>query len=304
MKYLRHFSTAHTSELMEGIITEFGYEGYGRYWKLLEHLALKYDGETTIFRVHKKNVRAWLGFRSNLKMSTYLLAIGYTSRLKIKELKDHFEFNSRILFELQDKDSKYNRKRVAKKSQTTSTDVDIDVDVNTDVDIKENILSFSDTQTHPVKSKISYEEVACLWDKYFPSRHAPFQLSASHRNDFLISIGFLKDLKQWDELFKKAASLDWYTSQGWFNILWLLKHENIVKIQHTENSTTDKPSIKKINLSLIKSILARGYKSVKEIDSSFGLNDEQRDFLINSGGLVAMGSMNDFQLKDLIKEAQ
>lgn len=169
---------------------------------------------------------------------------------------------------------------------------------------KENLLSFSDTQTHPEKPKVKYEDVANIWNTQFPEKPAPFLLSASLNKEFFTTIGYLNTLKQWEDLILKAKSLDWYAKNGWFSIIWILKYDNALKIQQTQNSTPDKAATKKVNLGLIKTVLSRGFKKVADIPESFNLSDLEKDFILNNGGLRSMGQMNEFELQRIAKEAQ
>ena len=44
MRWLKHLSTAQRDPDMQALISEFGYEGYGVYWSILETIAEHLDG--------------------------------------------------------------------------------------------------------------------------------------------------------------------------------------------------------------------------------------------------------------------
>lgn len=44
MRWLKHLSTAQRDPDMQALISEFGYEGYGVYWSILETIAEQLDG--------------------------------------------------------------------------------------------------------------------------------------------------------------------------------------------------------------------------------------------------------------------
>lgn len=106
MKWFKHYSNAQTSSALDEIINEFGFEGYGRYWRLLEFLSSNFDGESVKFRFHNRTLRDCLRFKSRLKLSCYLVAIGLQPGFKVVENKDHYEIEASILLNLKQKDFK------------------------------------------------------------------------------------------------------------------------------------------------------------------------------------------------------
>lgn len=66
-----------------------------------------------------------------------------------------------------------------------------------------------------------------------------------HWNNFQNSIGFINKMEQWVEIFTKAFESKWLLGQTWFNFLWLLNYDNILKVQ---NGNFDENSSKKLEL--------------------------------------------------------
>jgi len=106
MIYFKHFSNANSSDHLENIINDLGFEGYGRYWRLLEYLCSLYDGESTKFKIHKRTLRDVLRFRSSLKLDSYLVTIGLQRGYKVVTNGNHYEIEAVILSELQSRDFK------------------------------------------------------------------------------------------------------------------------------------------------------------------------------------------------------
>lgn len=298
MKWFKHFSNAEISESLNDLIETHGFEGYGKYWRLLEILCARFDGECVSFKFHKRFLRDTLRFRTDKKMLSFMFAIGLVSGYKVSEKNSQIEIEAPILLDLKDRDFKVSRKNRGENAPKNKRK-----NKEKEIEKEQEELSYSEIETHPIKSKIQYLDVASIWNKYFPNKPAPFSLGRSQNNDFQTTSGYLTNPNSWDQLFQKARSLEWYSEKGWFNILWIIKHENALKIQQTENTTQDKASPKKINLGLIKTVLSKGFSKVSDIPESIGLSDFEKDFIINNGGLRSMGMMNDFELQRLSKEA-
>lgn len=110
MRFFKHFSNAKNSDSLEQLIEEFGFEGYGRYWRLLEILSERFDGESTTFKFHNRVLRDSLRFRTRLKLRSYMLAIGLQDGYKVIETDSHYIIEAPILLDLQDRDFKKSRK--------------------------------------------------------------------------------------------------------------------------------------------------------------------------------------------------
>lgn len=136
MKWFRHFANCEISDNLNDLIEDFGFEGYGRYWRLIELLTQKFDGSETFFRFRTRLLRDSLGFRSEDKLRKYLVAISLQEGIKAFIIGNYVEINAPILLLLQDKDSKYNRKRIAKPSLNATLDKEVDREVDKDKEYK------------------------------------------------------------------------------------------------------------------------------------------------------------------------
>ena len=98
---------------MTFFLEEYGFEAYGRYWKLIEFLSERYDGESHKFTIHNKVLRDLLKFRTHLKLSNYLVTINLLPSIKVVVNDNQIEINAPILLELQQKDFKRARPKSA-----------------------------------------------------------------------------------------------------------------------------------------------------------------------------------------------
>lgn len=109
MRWFKHYSDATTSDGLSRIILELGFEGYGRYWALLEFLAFKFDGEDTTFTIHPAIVRETLRIRSWNKLRTFLERIGNVRGMEVEWSENEIKFNAPILLDLKSRDFRNTR---------------------------------------------------------------------------------------------------------------------------------------------------------------------------------------------------
>lgn len=114
MRWLKHYSNSLNSESLSDLIRNSGFQGYGRYWVLLEHLAGLFDGETVSFRIPVENIRSLLRVRSWKELDTVCDQLTTVSGLKIKRNENVFEIESPILLDLLGRDFRTARQARAK----------------------------------------------------------------------------------------------------------------------------------------------------------------------------------------------
>ena len=84
MKWFKHYTDASNNDAINRLEQEFGYEGYGVYWKIVELCAAKYDGKMVpIFTLNKKKTKSILSL--NYKKTESILSLG--SLLKLFSVK-------------------------------------------------------------------------------------------------------------------------------------------------------------------------------------------------------------------------
>jgi len=232
MKYFKHYSNAHGSELLENIIQEFGFEGYGRYWRFLEYLSGLFDGEEVCFRVHNRSLRDIMRFRSQLKLDSYMVAIGLLPSIKAVKNGKHYEIEAPILLKLKSRDYKKAR---PKREESALEEKRLD---------KSRLEESITTDTHPFKTpnvSITPTEITELYNSELAGQGklkkiSGFDLAPQSANNFLAMIGFKKyqTLIGWIEYFKEVSRSDFLTGRkgkgGFATLSWLLDPNNAEKV--------------------------------------------------------------------------
>lgn len=125
MKWFRHMSSASDDEFISGIEDLFGWEGYGRWWKLLEIIAKQMD-ETD--RCHAEY--SWVKWQSFLKgkrnkLETFLVHCQNKRKIKLEQNGDILRIICPKLLELRDN---YTKDLQATSINTSKQEVDVEVD--------------------------------------------------------------------------------------------------------------------------------------------------------------------------------
>ena len=136
MKWFKHFTDASNSTRLNVLIDGFGVEGYGRYWLLMELLAEEFDGSDEAIEVHFRKISAKVQIKFAKKLETFMQKLCDFHLIEWEVEGKIYKIKSLILAELQDKDSKYNRKRIAKPSPNATLDIEVDRDIDIDNTVK------------------------------------------------------------------------------------------------------------------------------------------------------------------------
>jgi hypothetical protein len=123
--WIKHYSNARQSEFLSKLYAEFGWEGYGRYWGLLEFLAKDYAGGDPVFHISKHELRGLLAIQSWTKLELFLNWISTESQpnsnqtqtklvLKFNPQGSIYQVEAPILLDLLNRDFKRARKERAK----------------------------------------------------------------------------------------------------------------------------------------------------------------------------------------------
>jgi hypothetical protein len=143
LKWFRHFGNASESSVLSAILEKGGVEAYGRYWLFVELMVRHWDGEEPKITISLKTMSRQLGYYKDTMAKQWadnLQTIGLIV-YNLSELNDRTMIT--IVFpklkELQDKDSKYNRKKFAKRSHLASVDKELDKDKDKEVVEKEKL---------------------------------------------------------------------------------------------------------------------------------------------------------------------
>jgi len=104
MKWFKHFHNADSSHKLALLMENHGKSAYAEYWLLLELLCEKYKGDEQQIEVTEGELCRKLRRPFPKKMKTFLKALQNLSILDYKENEKTFKFETRILWELKQKD--------------------------------------------------------------------------------------------------------------------------------------------------------------------------------------------------------
>lgn len=134
MKWIRHFTNASESLKLQKLLGEMGSDGYGKYWLLLELLGQKFDGEDTFIELHFLEISTKVQIKFTKKLETFLQKLSDFSLISYEISGKVYKVYAPILRELQDKHSKYNRKKVVSNDQDATLDKEEDLEEDKDPD--------------------------------------------------------------------------------------------------------------------------------------------------------------------------
>lgn len=105
----------------------------------------------------------------------------------------------------------------------------------------------ADDSRQTLRDEITDLELIDTWNQFFPEKIFPgLTLGAGkNRQNFEISVGFIPYKQNWVDLFQrcknsKLAGLDPKFKCSWFNLIWILDHDNILKVQAGTFDTDEK----------------------------------------------------------------
>lgn len=131
MKWFKHYADASDDEFIEGVEDRFGWEGYGRWWKLLETVAKQMDetGKCSVSYSWNKWQTKLKGKRNKLK--TYLEHLENEQKIKTKQTGNVLEIEIPNLLKLRDN---YSKNLQASKQVSSPKDCKQEVEVDVEED--------------------------------------------------------------------------------------------------------------------------------------------------------------------------
>jgi hypothetical protein len=222
MKWFKHYSDASIDDKICRLEDDFGYVGYGVYWKIIEICALQWDGKSDpIFTINRKKMKSLLSI-NYIKIESILSLCSVLNLFSV-EINDKF-YTIRIDKLLNIKDNHTRNLQVTNKK--VSTDLPLE-QIRTDKNRTEYIY----------KAEISPDNIVQLWNTKMPEHEFEFCHGlgmGEHLKKFLEATNFLDTKEKWDELFtqcieSKALSgdnnIDWKV-----NLIWLVNYDNALKV--------------------------------------------------------------------------
>jgi hypothetical protein len=120
LKWFKHYSDVEFSASLSKFEAELGFEGLGRYWRLVEFLSRQFTGNGTIFKIERSKLRQLLRFRSWNDLESFVDHLAIIDGIDVDRSGIIYEINSPILLDLQAKDfgkSRSDRKPTAAKNK-------------------------------------------------------------------------------------------------------------------------------------------------------------------------------------------
>jgi len=217
MKWFKHYTDASRSEKLESLIDKTGLEGYARYFLLVELLAEKFDGKNTTFRINKRTLSRQLRYYRHT-MAEQWLNNGQTLGLynfqcdgdvyvivfpKLLEIKDNHTRNLQVT-----------SKKVAPRKDKEKKRID---------------------KTR--EEGITPDDVVQLWNEFATKNNLKICRglgSGKHLQNFIEAINWLKEKKDWDELFTLCGKSDFLMGKengDWIvSLTWLVDYDNALKV--------------------------------------------------------------------------
>lgn len=106
MRWFKHYADAQTSTALAELKHKYGFEGYGRFWALLEFLCSKYDGRSVEFEIHQDVLRDLLKMRSWKQLESFVDCVRNVPGMIADRSGNVYRLNASILSELKGRDYK------------------------------------------------------------------------------------------------------------------------------------------------------------------------------------------------------
>lgn len=210
---------------------EGGREAESRYWDLLDLLYVKWDYvEGSLIRVDRSTIKKELDFMRDISLDKFLIMLRTKGVFKVEFDKDDVLFDSVILWNLMDSDSKYNRSRrvtTSPKRESKSKN-------------KSNIYTptpFEDSKPEKPKSGLTPDHIVDLWNKHFGIEigYAVGVGGGVHLKNALEALKWLKTEEAWLRVFDRARASDFLMGRtegrSWkIDLTWILDYDNVIKV--------------------------------------------------------------------------
>ena len=127
MPWFKHYNNASSSLSIQKMMRKLGVAGYGQYFLLLELCCSKFDGTDFIIDLSLTELAVKLKIKSS-RVEVILKSFQESNLLSYSSDDFIFKIEMPILMDLQGKDFKHNRKRIATESQQATIEIDKEID--------------------------------------------------------------------------------------------------------------------------------------------------------------------------------
>ena len=180
MKWFKHYTNARTSNALTEIKAQYGLQGYGRYWTLLELMCEKFNGkDDRIFVFETRRLREDLGYFRTSDLIKFLSSLNQVGLICCIHRNQVIEIESDIMLKLQGRDWKNNSKKRAEnapKNKSKDIDKEKEREARTHVPRTTSALSFLDPDLLGWLGEIS-DPMARRWVKEYPKSFLEDQIS-------------------------------------------------------------------------------------------------------------------------------
>lgn len=240
MKWIKHHTNASDkSEKLGRLLESYGLARYGQYWLLLEGLGARFDGENEEIFISVHDAKSKLRTKTERKLIETLTVFSNCALLTFKKEQKFLMIHCPILFELQDKHSKYNRKRVVGRSYSATTereeDKEEDKEEEREIEAKDNFTLMN--ISGPLAGIKNPDELLQHWNtEFMPKGYppAPFDLgNISQQKFFQINKRLIANKSTWYEYLKRIDDSEFLTKKkagGKPGLVWLLEETNFDKV--------------------------------------------------------------------------
>jgi len=247
MAWFKHYDNATTSVKLSQLLDDLGPAGYGRYWLLLELLKSEWKSGSPFIQVHFSEIHRTLRFYKKTMSKQFLNnrsivhilfkdCYGIPSRLfkdcstipkGLSEIllckkTEIYTFNTEILLDLEDRDSKYNGKKNQISDGLATLEKKREEKTREDNNIVDTIIQLFNTKLQgqgKIRPCVMVSSDSIL----------KFSLLKENHPQFL-------DIATWEKVFDLVAQSDFLKGEndhGWTLTLgWLFDEKNIEKVLH------------------------------------------------------------------------
>jgi hypothetical protein len=145
--WIKHYSSSRQSEYMSNLMAKYGWDGYGKYWGLLEYLAANYHGGEPVFHIQKDVIRSLFGVRSWNDLRSFVDQLTNERVLKFALSGNVYRIEAPILLDLLNRDFKRARSERAE----TAPRVD---KIRKEIDIYKNNISSDEKKGNEIKEAL------------------------------------------------------------------------------------------------------------------------------------------------------
>lgn len=300
MDYFKHYACASESKSINSLYDKFGHKGVAFWWLLLELCCEHWDGQSEPeFQFHSRTVVTKLK-SSSRSVVPWLELCSTLGMLAFAKKSNLFEIKLPKLMEV-----KTSRRVIKNNKKQLSVYKEEDKERDTDIERRppDPPRDFPVVKIKP-KNQTDWGSVSALWNKYFPDRKTFAHLPPTSRDDFLNAVGFLPEIKKWEELFQEAKKSEWLLSKAFFKFTWVIEPKNLFKL--LEGRFSDDGEVKKpgVRYEKIVAALKSGADRISEIPESLKLTELEIEFIRDNGSLKQLNRMSEYDLSRLVKATE